>query len=192
MGTGRRTLRILGIDPGSHVTGWGLLTGPSHRPELELSGCIRLDRRTAFAARLARLHDEIARTLIATRPDMACVEAPFHGVNPRSALQLAHARGVILAAAGQARVEVVELAPASVKRAVVGSGRADKEQVHAMVVRLLRLTAPIENTDVSDAVAVAYAYLAGEATRSAIARAVDADPRTGRSTVGHRRPPRSR
>lgn len=177
MATVGRTRRVLGIDPGSYVTGWGLLCGTSQRPALDSSGCIRLPRAAPFPERLARLHDGIVRALDGTTPDIVCVEAPFHGVNARSALQLAHARGVILAAIGQRGLEVVEIAPATVKRAVVGSGRADKGQVHAMVVRLLGLAGPIENTDVSDAVAVAYAHLVGESTRAAIARAVAAEPR---------------
>ena len=94
-------------------------------------------------------------------PEQAAVESPFHGVNPRSALQLAHARGVILAALHGAGVPLTEYAPAAVKLSVTGNGRAEKAQVQDMVVRLLRIPggrAP--DTDAADALAVALCHLA--------------------------------
>jgi crossover junction endodeoxyribonuclease RuvC len=122
---------------------------------------IRLGRsEVEFAERLHRLGirlDELVRRL---RPTTAAVEAPFHGVNPRSALQLAHARGVVLATLAGAGVPVAEYAPAAVKIAVAGNGRAPKDQVHAMVVRLLGIEGLAGPSDRADAIAVALCHAA--------------------------------
>jgi crossover junction endodeoxyribonuclease RuvC len=154
-------VRILGVDPGSAITGWGMLEGPRGRPRLVDSGVIRLGRSgLEFPERLHRLatrFDELVRRL---DPTAAAVEAPFHGVNPRSALQLAHARGVVLATLAGAGVPVAEYPPAAVKTAVAGNGRAPKDQVHAMVVRLLGIDDLPGPSDRADAIAVALCHAA--------------------------------
>lgn len=155
----RTTGRILGVDPGSYATGWGVL-GALHRrtPAVVECGLVRLPRKDRFEVRLHRLHDAIAEVVARMRPDVACVEAPFHGVNPRSALQLTHARGVVLAALGSAGVRVEEVPPATVKQVVTGSGRAGKEQVQSMIRRVLGIAEELASEDVSDALAVAYCW----------------------------------
>jgi len=154
-------VRILGVDPGSAITGWGMLDGSRAHPRLVESGVIRLGgANVGFPERLHRLAlrlDEVVRRLA---PTAAAVEAPFHGVNARSALQLAHARGVVLATLAGAGVSVAEYAPAAIKSAVAGNGRAPKEQIHAMVVRLLGVEALPGPSDRADAIAVALCHVA--------------------------------
>lgn len=97
----------------------------------------------------------------AARPPRAAVETPFHGASARSALQLAHARGVLLATLAEEKIEVIEYTPATVKKTVTGNGRAEKLQVQEMVVRTLRGAAPpVLTPDVADAIAVALCELA--------------------------------
>lgn len=162
--------RILGVDPGSFQTGWGLVGGSPARPALLECGVIRLRAGGSFAERLARLRREFEALISRVEPTEAAVEAPFHGANARAALQLAHARGVVLAVLGGAGVPVMEYAPATVKKSVTGAGRAEKAQVQAMVARLLGTATLPKPTDVSDALAVALCHLASSGLRSAILR----------------------
>lgn len=162
--------RVLGIDPGSYVTGWGVLDPSARRPTRVASGTIRLTRAWSQERRLHALGASLIEVIERYAPSIAAVEAPFSGINARSALQLAHARGAILAVLGGASIDVVEIAPATVKRAVVGTGRADKRQVQHMIVRLLdEADVEIGDVDESDALAIAwccattYATVAGAA-----------------------------
>jgi crossover junction endodeoxyribonuclease RuvC len=104
-------------------------------------------------------------------PGDAAVEAPFHGVSARSALQLAHARGVILAVLGSAGVPVHEYSPATIKKAVTGSGRAEKDQVKSMVRHFVPDVGNQASADAADAIATALCHLFGQATTEALARA---------------------
>jgi len=148
--------RILGVDPGSRATGWAVIEAEGSRLRLCASGVLR-PRGEARAARFAWLYRNLGEIVAREAPETAAVESPFAGVNVRSALALAEARGVVLAALGGSGLEVTALSPAEVKSAVVGTGRADKRQVAFMVVRLLGLDAtPPE--DAADAMAVAIAH----------------------------------
>lgn len=167
--------RILGIDPGSQVTGWGLLAGSAAEPRLLEAGVLRLGAGD-LAKRLALLQEQLAQLVSRLRPTAAAVESPFHGASARSALQLAHARGVILAVLAAAEVEVAEYTPATVKKAVTGSGRADKRQVASMVGRLLGGPPPSGSHDLTDALALALCHLASAAHRAAVSRARDSRP----------------
>ncbi len=162
-------MRVLGVDPGSVATGWALLEGDSRRQRVVECDVIQLPRRLAFAARLALLQQELARVLQVLQPDAAAVESPFHGRSVRSVLQLAHARGVILAVLSGSNLTVDEYSPAEVKKSVTGSGRAGKEQVAHMVARLLGPAVGSASHDLSDACAVALCHLAGLGTRQALA-----------------------
>ncbi len=165
-------LRILGVDPGSICTGWGLVGGSAERPVLLDCGVVRLPARRPFADRLCFLRREFDALLVRLRPTEAAVESPFHGANARAALQLAHARGVVLAGLGGAGVPVSEYAPATVKKSVVGVGKAEKTQVQAMVRRMLGSEAePSGSLDATDALAVALCHLSGRGLAEAIARA---------------------
>jgi crossover junction endodeoxyribonuclease RuvC len=166
------SLSVLGVDPGSFRTGWGLVGGTAQEPSLIECGVIQLPSRGAFPDRLHRLLVEFGSLVARLAPTRAAVEAPFHGANARAALQLAHARGVVLAALGAAAVPVTEYAPATVKMAVTGSGRADKEQVRIMVKRLLGGECGGSGfTDESDALAVALCHLSTLRYRDAISSA---------------------
>lgn len=123
----------------------------------------------AFSLRLCRLQSELQSLLLRLQPTAAAVESPFHGVNPRSALQLAHARGVVLAVVAGIGIEIVEYAPAAVKKSVTGTGRADKAQVEFMVARTLGPGAARSCGDRADALAVALCHLF--ATGSGLRRA---------------------
>jgi crossover junction endodeoxyribonuclease RuvC len=172
---------VLGVDPGSLTTGWGLLGGTASRPRLLDSGVVRLGRSGSFAGRLARLHQELTTVVERLRPGVAAVEAPFHGASARSALRLAHARGVVLAVLAAAGVEVVEYAPAAVKKAVTGNGRADKEQVATMVFRQVGEELAARPHDLSDALAVALCHLSHCGFSAAVQQAETAQSKTGKA-----------
>jgi len=170
-------VRVLGVDPGSLRTGWGLVGGSGARPALLGFGEIRLPARASLPARLARLRAELEALVVRLEPTAAAVESPFHGSNARAALQLAHARGVVLAVLGAASIPVAEYTPSAIKKAVTGSGRADKAQVQAMVRRLLGLEGTPGGSDPSDALAVALCHAGAAGLARAVALAVGPDPR---------------
>ncbi len=151
-------MRILGIDPGSVRTGYGCIDTDGTRCQLVCSGVIAMSSRLPFPDRLLAIHAALTQTIADARPTCVAVESLFHAVNARSAFALAHARGVIMLAATQAGLPVVEYAPAEVKRAVVGYGRAEKQQVQHMVRLLLRLADLPAPFDVADALAVAICH----------------------------------
>jgi crossover junction endodeoxyribonuclease RuvC len=166
--TAMAPVRVLGIDPGSWATGWGVVDGIAHRPSLVACGVIRVSG--PMADRLARVRESLSAVVAEQRPTCCAVEAPFHGANPRSALQLAHARGVVLEVLATSGLAVLEYTPATVKKAVTGTGRADKRQVQLMVQRLLHGAAAGPH-DASDALAVALCHLASAPFQAAVARA---------------------
>ncbi len=147
---------ILGVDPGSVATGWALVAGTPERPRVLACGVIKAPARRPFGERLATIQDRFVEILGEQDPAVAAVESPFHGASARSSLQLAHARGVILAALSRAGISTVEYSPAAVKKTVTGSGRATKEQVAFMVERLAGIKSP--SHDLTDAVAVALCH----------------------------------
>lgn len=151
-------MKIFGIDPGSVRTGYGCIETGSGRSGLVCSGAIVPSPRAAFPEKLQVIYHALARLLADAHPDCVAIESLFHGLNTRSALALAHARGVMLLAATEQGVPVVEYAPAEVKRAIVGFGRAEKLQVQQMVMLLLGLTVAPSPLDVSDALAVALCH----------------------------------
>jgi len=155
-------VRTLGIDPGSLATGWGVLAGSPSHPKLLACGVIRLPAQASLAVRLARLHASLVEVLVCHSPDTAAVEAPFHGVSPRASLQLAHARGVVLAAVSLSGVPVTEYAPATVKKTVAGNGRAPKEQIGVLMESLFGPASTEHGHDVSDALSVALCHMATE------------------------------
>ncbi len=161
-------MRILGVDPGSITTGFGVVDYEKGRLALVEQGSIGTQRGAELADRLERIYS-VMRTVIARCvPAAIAVESPFAGRNVKSLIQLAHARGVILLAAREARVEIFEYSPRSVKSAVVGYGAAEKEQVAKMVRVLLPGCATLKmSADAADALAVAicHAHTAATAAR---------------------------
>lgn len=150
--------RVLGLDPGSRVTGWGLLVGSRRRVESVQFGCLTPRRSESRAARLASLSDGLDEVLRLCEPGVVVVETPFTAKFPRSALALAESRGALLAVLGRWGGKVVEYEPARVKAAVVGNGRAEKRQVCYVVQRLLELPTPPQE-DAADALALAVCHL---------------------------------
>jgi len=152
-------LIILGIDPGTAVTGYGVVSrGESGAIALVECGVIRTPARAPLAERLRDIHEGIAELIERHDPQSVAVEGVFFGKNVRTAVVLGHARGAILVAAALRGVAVAEYPPAEVKSAVVGTGRATKEQVQFMVQRLLRLREPPRPDDAADGVAVALCH----------------------------------
>jgi crossover junction endodeoxyribonuclease RuvC len=154
------TRRVLGIDPGTAATGYGVLEPiPRRLGRLVECGVVRTAARAPLPDRLRTIYEGVTELIAQHRPDVVVVESVFSGKHVRSSLTLSHARGVILLAAAQAGIRVMEYSPATVKQAVAGRGRAAKAQIGYMVQQLLRLQRPPTPTDAADGVAVALAHL---------------------------------
>lgn len=183
-------MRVLGIDPGSRVTGWGVVErsgGGSFRHLA--SGTIALPTCDGLDARLARLHDACRRLFAAWRPTAIVLERAFVARNVQSAFRLGEARGAVLAAVGAASLPLHEYAPAAVKLATAGHGAAAKDAVGRGVAAQLRIETPLA-PDASDALALALCHLQQAPLAAAIAAAAGAPPppalasRRGRSERG--------
>jgi crossover junction endodeoxyribonuclease RuvC len=153
--TGRR---VLGIDPGTRVAGWGVVEVRGNTSRLVAAGAVRL-RAGSVEARLAELRSALAEVIAAHAPEVVSVERPFFGKNAASALTVGMARGIALLVAAEAGLAVHEYPPATVKKAVVGRGGASKEQVAAMIRVLLGLREAPKPADVTDALAIALAHV---------------------------------
>ena len=158
-------MRILGIDPGSLNTGFGVIDSERGRLLLVEQGSINTPRGAELADRLALIHEGLCAVIARTQPAAVAVETPFAGLNIKSLIQLSHARGVALLAARAAALDVFEYSPSSVKSAIVGYGRAEKEQVAKMVRMLLPGCASLKmSADASDALAIAICHAHTAAT----------------------------
>lgn len=150
------------MDPGTQVTGYGVVEGanPSSMALVEC-GIIRTQPRDPLPARLREIFDGVSELLKRHKPDVLSVEDVFYARNVRTTVTLGHTRGVILLAGEQHAVRIHELAPAAIKKAVVGAGAATKEQVQFMLTRLLRLKTAPKPSDAADGIAAAVAYFMG-------------------------------
>jgi crossover junction endodeoxyribonuclease RuvC len=153
-------LRILGIDPGLRVTGFGIIDRTGQKLAYVTSGCIRTPQAGSLPERLAVILDSLGEVIAAHRPAQVALEKVFVNVNPESTLALGQARGTAICAAVSARLPVAEYTALQVKQAVVGNGLAKKEQVQEMVKRLLRL-AGAPSADAADALACAICHAHG-------------------------------
>lgn len=151
-------MRVLGIDPGSRITGYGIVEQQGSRLLHIDNGAIFTDRAKDFADRLRLIFEGISRVIAEYRPEAVSVEDVFFSTNVNSALKLGQARGAAIAAAVNAGLPVFEYTALQVKKAVVGQGKAQKEQVQKMVKSLLGLP-EIAQADASDAVAVAICHI---------------------------------
>ena len=158
---------ILGLDPGLGTTGWGLIRAEGNRLSHVANGELKTSATAPLAERLARLADQLEALLVEHRPDAAAVEEVFVNKNPQSTLKLGQARGVALMIASRSGIPVEEYAARLVKKAIVGTGSAEKVQVHAMVERLLP-GAKIAGPDAADALAVAITHAHHAATAKAL------------------------
>jgi crossover junction endodeoxyribonuclease RuvC len=157
--TAENARTVLGIDPGTLATGYGIVSRQGGILRTVAFGTIRNGGRTPMPERLLTIHGELQRLIQAHRPEEVAVETAFYGKNAQSALKLGHARGVALLSAVQAGLSATEYAPRAVKLAVTGHGNATKEQVRYMVSALLDLPASTLPFDASDALAVALTHL---------------------------------
>ncbi len=170
-----RPARILGVDPGLQVTGYAVLERTLRGPHVCEAGIVRTTRGSAtsdVASRVRCLYDGIVEVLDQFRPTVMVVEQLFsHYDHPRTAVLMAHARGVVLLAAAQRDVPVVGYAPARVKKTITGHGRASKEQIQHAILRELGLPRLPEPHDVADALAVALChYHIGSPGNAGVAR----------------------
>ena len=153
-------IRILGIDPGLRVTGFGVIEKAGNRLSYVASGCIRTDTKATLPTRLGTINTGITELLRKYEPDQAVIEIVFVNVNPQSTLLLGQARGAAITTLVAGGVEVAEYTALQVKQAVVGNGHADKVQVQHMVRRLLSLPGD-PSPDAADALACAIAHAHG-------------------------------
>jgi crossover junction endodeoxyribonuclease RuvC len=160
-------VRILGIDCGSQVTGFGVIESDGVVHTLLEAGAIRTDSKQPMPARLLQIGGHLRDVIARHRPECAAVEDAFSSKNPRSALKLSQVRGAVLFILAEAGLAVGEYSPATVKGSVVGYGRAEKEQVAFMIRSLLHLSEELRPLDASDAVAVAVCHAVHQPRRAA-------------------------
>jgi crossover junction endodeoxyribonuclease RuvC len=162
-------VRVLGIDCGSARTGYGVIDSDGQEHRLLAAGVIRTSTQSRFERRLLEIATALRKLIGEHAPEMAAVEEVFYSANVKTALKLAHVRGVALLAIAEAGLDVAEYSPLEVKTSVVGYGRAEKYQVQRMVQSLLRLPEIIESDDACDALAVAICHATHEATSRRLA-----------------------
>ena len=163
-------IRILGIDPGLRITGFGVIEKRGSKLAYVASGCVKTDEAASLPERIKTLLDGIAEVVAAHGPQQAAVEKVFVNVNPQSTLLLGQARGAAIAALVTAGLPVAEYTALQVKQAVVGHGKAAKEQVQQMVMRLLQLPGT-PSPDAADALACAICHAHGGQGLGALATA---------------------
>jgi len=151
-------MRVLGIDPGLAITGYGLVEGDGHTLEAVTYGVLRTPADTPIAERLVMLHGGLAALLDRYRPDVVAMEELFFGTNARTAMTVGEARGVLLLTAAQAGLPVVGYTPLQVKQAITGYGQADKQQIQQMVCFLLGLREIPRPDDAADGLAVSICH----------------------------------
>jgi len=151
-------MRVLGIDCGTERTGWGVIESDGRRHAVLAHGVISLSPRDPLGDRLAAVGAALRLLLAQHAPEAAAVEEVFYSQNVKTALKLAHVRGVALLAIAEAQITLGEYSPLAIKVSVVGYGRAEKQQVQMMVRTLTGLQGVIETEDASDALAVAICH----------------------------------
>ena len=148
---------ILGLDPGLGTTGWGVISAEGNRLSHIANGQIKTDPKIQLASRLLKLDLELTDIMLEYRPDAAAVEEVFVNSNPQSTLKLGQARGVVLLGASRSGLEIGEYSARLVKKSVVGVGKADKDQVQAMI-KILLPGVQLAGADAADALAVAITH----------------------------------
>jgi len=162
-------VRVLGIDCGSESTGYGVIDSDGLEHRLVAAGVIRTNTAWPFQKRLAEIAGRLRALIREHSPEAGAVEGIFYSANVKTALKLAHVRGVALLSIAEAGLELGEYSPLEVKISVVGYGRAEKSQVKRMVGSLLRLDEPIQSDDASDALAVALCFATRESANRRLA-----------------------
>ncbi|HYA23960.1 MAG TPA: crossover junction endodeoxyribonuclease RuvC [Terriglobales bacterium] len=158
-------MRVLGIDCGTEITGYGVVElCPNGNLICLTCGAVKLSLRDSLPSRLATIFHRLATIIGEYHPDDVAIEDVFYALNVKSALKLGQVRGVAMLAASSAGLEIAEYAPLAIKSAVVGYGRAEKQQVQHMVAQLLSLPVIPEPADAADALAIAICHLHTSAT----------------------------
>ena len=150
-------MRLMGLDPGLRITGWGIIDIDGNRMRHVADGCVKSNAKLPLAERLVQLYEGVEEIIKRFGPIEAAVEETFVNKNPNSTLKLGQARGVVMLTPARAGLSVSEYTPNQVKKTVVGTGHAGKEQVQMMVKTLLP-TATMESADAADALAVAICH----------------------------------
>ena len=150
-------VRVLGLDPGLRRTGWGLVVSDGNRLSHLANGSVASDASLGLAPRLVQLFERLSEVVDRLQPDQAGVEETFVSRNPASSLKLGQARGVVMLVPALRGIPVAEYAPNQIKKSVVGTGHAAKQQIHAMV-QVLLPGVTIKNSDAADALAVAICH----------------------------------
>ncbi|OQA55985.1 MAG: Crossover junction endodeoxyribonuclease RuvC [Candidatus Omnitrophica bacterium ADurb.Bin277] len=151
-------MRVMGVDPGTHRTGVGILESDGRNHKIAYCGIIRANSGDPIARRLLHIFESLRQIIQSCQPDIMALESLFFAKDVRAVERIGEARACAMLAASKRNLEVIEYAPTAVKRSVTGNGRASKEQVQFMITRLLGLrTAP--SVDASDALAVALCHI---------------------------------
>ena len=153
-----RAMRVLGIDPGSQTTGWGVVEGDGRRYSLVAFGSVRVPSSLTFSARLLRICNGLEEVIGQHQPDACALEDAFLATNVKVSMKLGQVRGVVLLIAERAALEIHEYSPRLIKQTVVGYGNAEKHQVQEMVRLLLKLKSIPSPHDAADALAVAICH----------------------------------
>lgn len=148
-------MKVLGIDPGFGRVGWAVLEGTAYRQQLTDCGCIETETKANFSVRLVAIYDQVRDLLSLHQVDLVAVESIYFANNQKTVIDVSQARGVILLAAIHTNTPLLEVTPLQVKQTVSGYGKASKDQVQTMVVRLLGLKAVPKPDDAADACAIA-------------------------------------
>lgn len=149
----------MGIDPGLQITGYGIVDTACDGIRLVEAGCIRTNIKSKLEIRLKTIFDELSEALVELEPEVVCVENLYsHYAHPKTAIIMAHARGIMYLAAQQKEIPLVQYSATQIKKSLTGYGRASKIQVQRMVQNALRLAVPPNPIDVTDALAVALCH----------------------------------
>jgi len=179
-------MRVLGIDPGSETTGWGVIEGDRRRYTLVEYGSIKTSANEKFANRLLQICEAIEAIIVRLQPDSCAIEDGFLKTNVKVTLKLGQVRGVAMLAAARATLDIHEYAPRLIKQTVVGYGNAEKHQVQEMVRILLAMKSAPQPHDAADALAVAICHFHHAGIKERIL-AADARVKTSSSIATHRR-----
>lgn len=179
-------MRVLGVDPGTLTSGYGVISEEDHKLFHIASGGISPSAKQPFPRRLKKIYEELVKVIDQYKPHVVVVEDLFVSKNIKSALKLGHARGVAILAAMNAGLPVFEYAPLEVKQAVVGNGRAEKKQVQLMVKVLLDLPKVPTPPDAADALAAAICHIHSSRMREILKRPASLRQSSGRGMSGFR------
>jgi len=152
-------MRVLGVDPGIVVLGYGIVEAKRGGPHSIKYGHLRLSSKEPFPVRLKKIYDEVSSVIVAYKPDQVAIESLYYAENAKVAIKMGHARGVAILAAAHHEIPTSEYSPREIKQSVVGNGAASKQQVQRMMQHLLHLDKLPEPLDASDALAVALCHL---------------------------------